>query len=281
MKKPVKSGSNSYLLTWFLLITLCVVYGCTSNEKKKIDSITTNKKNKSESLVLTEKKVENSTNKEDIKERTILNLKPVKSDGLAVVLGEGVTFYNVDQFEMDSGAKYGEIFEILEVSEDKYPKGNEYHCEQFPYIHLSNSRIEGWVSGKFVYRINGEPERIIEISDKPYLIYKSVSFGIGSIDSVGNFTGCLDYFPILVKSVNENDYYVIELVGENPIYKNVQCLVFYDADELIDISQDSIFTVLKIKTEGMEGGKFYDLKLTKTDKDSIKGEITNVSDWTF
>ncbi len=198
-----------------------------------------------------------------------------------MVLGKEIKFYNVNQIESDSIPFYGEILDILEVSQDKYPKNNSDDCLQFPYVHVSNARINGWLSGKYVYRIFDEPEMRIEISNEPYLVYKSRNFGVETFDSSGLVTYCDEYYPILLKSMNGEDYRIVNLVGGNAIYDNFQYLVLDIYDEISDVSSDSIFTVLKIKTEGMEGGKFYDLKLRKTEKDFVKGEIMNVSDWTF
>ena len=95
------------------------------------------------------------------------------------------------------------------------------------------------------------------------------------------FTGCLEYYPILLKSVNSGTYHIINLIGETKIFHTIQCLVFYDYDRIIDVRTDSVATVLKIKTEGMEGGYFFDLALSKRDNDLIFGKMSNVSEWFF
>ena len=76
-------------------------------------------------------------------------------------------------------------------------------------------------------------------------------------------------------------YHIINLVGETKIFHTIQCLVFYDADKIIDVHTDSIATVLKIKTEGMEGGHFFDLTLSLRENDLVFGKISNVSEWFF
>jgi hypothetical protein len=269
--RNLRINSKNLSIANYLLIIICfVIFSCNSKDKKKI-----------ETKVITEKKVINTKKDQVIEKHEKLNLQPVKSEGIAVVLGRDIKFYDVNQLETDSSPDYGEIFEILEVSEGKYPKGNQYHCEQFPYIHISNNRINGWLSGKYVYRINNDSDKKIVISNDPYLIYHSDGFGIGSIDSTGSFTGCLEYYPILLKSVNRDTYHNINLVGETKIFHTVQSLVFYDADKIIDVHTDSIATILKIKTEGMEGGHFFDLTLSIRENNLVFGKISNVNEWTF
>ena len=265
--------SNNALFRWifFILMFCCIIYGCDFSDKNKT---------KDNHVYENKTKITKKDN-QVIVERETLELQPIKNGGMSVVLGQDFKFFNTNQIESDSTPIYGETFEILEVSQDKYPKDNTNECVQFPYIHISNSRLNGWISGKYVFRIFDEPERRIEISNESYQVYKSKNFGVGSMDSTGHITGCEEYYPIVLKSLSSDNFHIIDLPGGNPIYHNIETIILHKYDEFIEINSDSILTVLKIKTEGMEGGKFYDLNLRLNENNLISGEISNIENWTF
>lgn len=268
--KNFEVSNNALIRSKYVpLMVLFVLYSCNSN----------NEKTKSDKIAETEAEITNRSSVTEKHEK--LDIRPVGSDGIAMVLGKEIKFYNKNLIESDSIPFNGEVFSVLEISQDKYPKSDANHCIQFPYLHISNSRLTGWINGKYVYRIFDKPERTIEISNKPYLIYKSKNFGVGAIDSFGKATGCEEYYPILLRTNDTNNYHIIDLKGGNPIYNNIQFQVLNIYDEIKEISSDSISTIIKIKTEDMEGGYNYDLKLRRLENGMIVGEITNVTEWVY
>ncbi len=130
----------------------------------------------------------------------------------AIIIGENV---NVRSFPDVSGTKRfqlssGTLVEVLDQSAlavDLYRSGDK--CEEFPWIKLATpSGKEGWMYGKYVYRVLDEPSQLkdparasFSLGDNIWQLALCQNYGPGAMNESG-LTGCEDFSVVLLYTDN-------------------------------------------------------------------------------
>jgi hypothetical protein len=256
----------------FLLLAFLLVIGCTSQNTQKQEQANPEPATEAEDPAKTG-------------EPPALDFDDLPADGVGVIIGTPKVL-RADKVPTDqSPFRTGMVVQILAKSTARFSKnGSKDDCDKFPFIKVKADSSVQWILGGDLFAFY-EPDQgpVFSVGNDHYRVIKAKNFGLGAVDEDGLLTNCNEFYPLLFKNRDSQNYKLISLSkSDKPKYNNFAFAnLNRDGHKLLDIQTDSLAVVLKFDAEYMEDAESYEIRINDLGSSIVTGLMQNRKERAF